>query len=210
MNLRSAGCKKICSYCKKEFKISPSRLDKRRCCSRGCNMKYRHLTEDIGFKKDHKNWDHANCKKNWFNKEQMKGNKNGFKKGECMGNNNYAKRKEVREKISKKLKGRRNYWQEGEKHFNWKGGKSYEEYPKEFYNIRREIIIRDKYYCKLCGKLIKKQTKKLFISVHHIDYNKLNNKSENLISLCNCCNSKVNYNRKKWQRAFKGVMQNGE
>jgi hypothetical protein len=35
--------------------------------------------------------------------------------------------------------------------------------------------------------------------IHHIDYNKDNNTDENLLSLCNQCNVRANFNRDYWQ-----------
>lgn len=98
----------------------------------------------------------------------------------------------------------------GEDNPSWLGGKSFEPYSLEFYRIRELILERDNFVCKLCKKQILTQTKKEFISVHHIDYDKLNNVSENLITLCNFCNSRVNFNRVVWMTKFKEVMQNGK
>ena len=74
----------------------------------------------------------------------------------------------------------------GEGHPNWQGGISFEEYPKEFNErLKRRIRRRDKNTCQRCGK--KKQKRNL--SVHHIDYNKQNIASTNLISLCLHCHN---------------------
>jgi len=42
--------------------------------------------------------------------------------------------------------------------------------------------------------------------IHHIDYNKLNCQSNNLICLCKKCNSKVNFNRDYWYAYFRYIM----
>lgn len=65
--------------------------------------------------------------------------------------------------------------------------------------LRISIRQRDRYTCKLCGK---QQGDKAF-SVHHIDYNKENCNPENLITLCQKCHSKTNYNREYWIDYFK-------
>ena len=73
-------------------------------------------------------------------------------------------------------------------------------HPKEFYYIRGTIIKRDKYKCQLCLKSGN--------TVHHIDYNKQNNKESNLINLCKGCNGKVNFNRDYWYAYFTYIMEN--
>lgn len=76
----------------------------------------------------------------------------------------------------------------GENNHNWKGGKSKETYPSEFYEIREFVLDRDNYQCQVCGKGL--HTKK-FAHVHHRDGNKQNNDQNNLLSLCIFCHSKV-------------------
>ena len=44
--------------------------------------------------------------------------------------------------------------------------------------------------------------KKNCIIVHYIDYNKQNRNPNNLITLCNSCNAKVNFNRNYWKNFF--------
>ena len=39
---------------------------------------------------------------------------------------------------------------------------------------------------------------------NHIDYNKKNCNSDNLITLCHNCHSKTNHNRNNWINYFKG------
>lgn len=71
-------------------------------------------------------------------------------------------------------------------------------YGREFNNkFKDEIRYRDK-YCQNCYS--QEYNKKL--AIHHIDYDKFNNKSGNLISLCNSCHSKTNRDRDKWQFLF--------
>ncbi len=88
---------------------------------------------------------------------------------------------------------------------NWQGGKSFEEYPKDFNNeLKEKIRKRDKYKCQLCGitknehLIIRNRT----LDVHHIDYNKKNCLKNNLITICGKCNLKVNYNREFWKLYF--------
>jgi hypothetical protein len=65
-----------------------------------------------------------------------------------------------------------------ENHYNWQGGKSFEPYNKEFNkSFKEQIKLRDN-SCVICGSNYR-------LSVHHIDYNKLNSIKENCICLCN-------------------------
>jgi hypothetical protein len=87
-----------------------------------------------------------------------------------------------------------------EKNANWLGGKSFEPYAPEFNKDKKdEIRTRDNHTCQECN------TKKN-LCVHHIDYNKKNNSSLNLITLCYRCNSLANGNRKKWTRYYNEKM----
>ncbi len=89
----------------------------------------------------------------------------------------------------------------GEKNSNWHGGKSFEPYPLGWNKTYKEQIrFRDKYKCQICGCPEVECNRKL--CVHHIDYNKKNIKSNNLISLCLECHIKTNYNRKYWEKIF--------
>lgn len=98
--------------------------------------------------------------------------------------------------------------EKGEKNHFWKGGKSFEEYGKEFNNtLKEKIRKRDDYRCQECFKhqsvLYSKKGVKYKLLIHHIDYNKKNNKEKNLISLCRKCHIKTNFKRKDWAKYFK-------
>jgi len=93
----------------------------------------------------------------------------------------------------------------GEKNSNWQNNKCKKLYTSEWTKtLRRTIRERDKYICQLCSKIQKNR----FPSVHHIDYDKANCNPTNLITLCNSCNVKMNYNRKSWQKYFEKKMKN--
>lgn len=70
--------------------------------------------------------------------------------------------------------------------------------------LKNEIRNRDNGICQLCKKPEKKLKRSL--DVHHIDYDKTNCHRSNLISLCQSCHSKTNYNREKWKRKFQKMM----
>lgn len=87
----------------------------------------------------------------------------------------------------------------GENHYNWRGGTSFEPYchiwtDKEF---KRDIKERDALVCQNpdCWGTSDR------IVIHHIDYNKKNCHPDNLITVCNSCNSRANVKR-KWHTEF--------
>ena len=83
----------------------------------------------------------------------------------------------------------------------WKGGISKLPYPFDFDRELKELVRkRDGYLCQLCGKNSENSYKKL--AVHHVDYIKENCTPINLITLCNSCNTKVNFKRKIWTKFF--------
>lgn len=85
---------------------------------------------------------------------------------------------------------------------NWKNGLSREPYPLEWRETLKESIRqRDNYICQKCHIPQRELLRKL--DVHHIDYIKDNLDPKNLISLCNKCNCKANYNREYWTKYFK-------
>lgn len=91
------------------------------------------------------------------------------------------------EKISEAIK--------GEKNPNWQGGKSFEPYSVDWTEtLKRAIRERNNYICQLCNQYGNE--------VHHIDYDKKNCNSDNLITLCKSCHRKTNFNREYWINYF--------
>lgn len=87
----------------------------------------------------------------------------------------------------------------GKNSSNWQGGKSFEPYGIEFNDkLKEQIRERDNYTCQECG-IVQLDYK---LNVHHMDYNKQNNNSDNLISLCNSCHSQTNFSRDDWMEYF--------
>lgn len=150
-------------------------------------------------------------------------------KGKNKGIKNPSKRLEVRKKISaslkKKFKAGFNPWlgrkhsietkkkiseirkEKGlaklEKNPRWMGGLSFEPYSLEFNeNLKEKIRKRDSYICQICFN--KSHLRNL--SIHHIDYNKKNNDSNNLISLCISCHTKTNSKRLFWEKQLKRLI----
>jgi len=84
-------------------------------------------------------------------------------------------------------------------------GKGYESYPVEFNDELRELIRkRDNYTCQNCGMTEEEHliVRGRILDVHHIDYNHINYNEENLITLCNSCNVRANFNRTFWQEFY--------
>ncbi|HEB13401.1 MAG TPA: HNH endonuclease [candidate division CPR3 bacterium] len=91
----------------------------------------------------------------------------------------------------------------GEKHHLWNNGSSFEPYGIDFNNkLREEIRKRDNYTCRECNFAQKQLGYKL--SIHHIDYNKRNNRGDNLVSLCRGCHTQTNFGRDEWTKYFQG------
>ena len=139
----------------------------------------------------------------------------GRKRPDIAGDKHFTKRVEVRDKISKSMTGKKKTESHKrnlmgprpsismEKHPNWRGGKSFEEYCSVFSDKEWRIYIyeRDGYSCRRCG-ITKNLSLKIFaqnLSIHHIDYNKKNCDPSNCITVCNGCNTKANHNRKYWE-----------
>ena len=81
---------------------------------------------------------------------------------------------------------------------NWKGGQSKLPYcPTWTDTFKKDIKDRDGWECQnpLC------ETPNEILCVHHINYKKMDCDFENLITLCNICNSKANTDR-KWHEAY--------
>lgn len=94
-----------------------------------------------------------------------------------------------------------------ENNVNWTGGKSFEEYTYDWTDdLRESIRKRDNYICQECG-ISQEELNGFYkrLDIHHIDYDKFNLNSENLISLCRVCHIKTNYNRNYWINHFKGA-----
>lgn len=138
---------------------------------------------------------------------------------------------EAKKKISKALTGKKLYLSEDErkrrserfsgannpmfnhkfyreKSPNWLGGKSFELYGLDFDKQHKQAIrYKDNYRCQHCfrheSELRTTTNKPYKLAIHHIDYDKKNNKPENLISLCRPCHAQTNYKRNDWVKYFK-------
>jgi len=103
---------------------------------------------------------------------------------------------------SQKTKDRLSEIHMGELNPCWNGGSSFLPYPVTFNEeLKRRIKERDGYICQLC-----ECSNPIRLHIHHIDYIKENCCPENLITLCNSCNSKVNKNRQYWTKFFRNKL----
>lgn len=130
----------------------------------------------------------------------------GKKRPELSGFNHFFFGKKrsvkVRQKISDSLLGRFR----GEESPNWIDGGSYLPYSSAFnQSLKNKIRQRDSYICQKCGRLENEEVEELNVrlSIHHIDYDKMNCNENNLITLCMRCNTKVNFGREIWINFFK-------
>jgi len=108
--------------------------------------------------------------------------------------------KEHRQEMSIANKGKNNP--------NWQNGKSFEEYGKEFNKEFKQFIYkRDSYCCQNPDC----EYKTNILDAHHIDYNKKNNISENVITLCRSCHSKTNGKKRRqyFTEYYQNIIKNG-
>lgn len=69
-------------------------------------------------------------------------------------------------------------------------------------DLKFKIRQRDNFECQCCGLKESKHfrnLKNINLIIHHINYNKQDCNDINLITLCNACNIKANYNRNNWE-----------
>ena len=93
----------------------------------------------------------------------------------------------------------------GNKHPNWQGGISRLPYSLDFNEqLKLNVRQRDNFQCRICQMTEEEHIIVIGknLHVHHIDYNKLNSDINNLVSLCNQCHTRTNYNRKYWEEYF--------
>lgn len=99
-------------------------------------------------------------------------------------------------------------FQKGETHPSWQGGKSFEPYTLDFNKkFKQAIKERDYFCCQLCnlweGDL---NQLKRYLTIHHIDYIKINSFPQNCITLCNKCHSLTTKNREHWKKFFQSLL----
>lgn len=93
-----------------------------------------------------------------------------------------------------------------ENHPNWHGGTSFLPHSVTFTEkLREQIRDRDNRECQYCGVYESELDRKL--EVHHINYDKMDDRKENLIALCKSCHTKTGYRRFFWEALFRMSVQ---
>jgi endogenous inhibitor of DNA gyrase (YacG/DUF329 family) len=211
----------ICPICGKETSFKNIREGYCKFCSKKCakkgknNPNYgKHLSEETKKKI-------SDANKGTHRSEETKRKISGAQKGKHLSEETKKKisdaekgrhlSEETKKKISDANKGENSFWygkhrseetkkkisdaNKGENHPNYKGGISLKEFkdthgmePEEWKKLAQEIRKRDNFTCQLCGK-------KGATDVHHIFPRriKIDNSSENLITLCRSCHRKVEH-----------------
>lgn len=183
-NWKGGGAVLTCGYCQKPFPVSHARKTIAKFCSLSCWSRDTNRVHSRNGKPTGKRVIRPDVTKKceWCQKEFTASHIQRNKKF-CTKGCEFVWRRS---------------WMEANGNPNWLGGISRQPYPFNWPLISRKIRKRDGRAClnPKCDKASK------HITVHHIDYNKSNCDPANLISLCNACNSRVNYGREKWQEFF--------
>jgi hypothetical protein len=97
----------------------------------------------------------------------------------------------------------------GERSHAWLGGISFQPYPPTFNkHFKKQIKERDGYICMKCNvlEIDARVLYKQGLVIHHCNYCKDNTCESNCITLCNRCNSEVNFNRELWITFFQSLL----
>jgi len=87
----------------------------------------------------------------------------------------------------------------GSKCHLWRGGMAADPHGPEFNrSLKCQVRERDGFICMICGKTESGHCH----DVHHIDYIKIHNDLNNLVTLCHSCHSLTNQNREAWMAYF--------
>jgi radical SAM superfamily enzyme YgiQ (UPF0313 family) len=114
-----------------------------------------------------------------------------------LSSNNPMHKMENKQKASMRMR--------AEKNPSWQGGisKIFQQYPVEFSkSLKSRIKKRDAFICQECGEYGKGKR----MPIHHIDYNKHNNVPCNLLTLCQSCHGKTNFNRDLYKEKYQTKM----
>lgn len=161
--------------------------------------KHRDATRYNGFKKGHKKFGTGTPVGFKFSKETKRRHSEDMKQRWA---NPKMRKKMIEGRMGHYVSDKTKQKLSGRNHWNWQGGKTYESYTVDWTKtLKRSIRERDNYICQVCSKQQEDET----FDVHHIDYDKKNSSSNNLITLCASCHTKTNGNRRQWTKYFKGL-----
>ena len=166
-SLRKKKLKITCKNCKNIFETHPSRKKyKRKFCDKECFQKYIKKNHPWNFKGYHK----MKCANGKCRKEFISGAARALNKKYCSMQCQWDCRKEF----------------SGDKSASWRGGVSFKPYSHNF-NTSLKFMIRERFnfHCVECGRI--ENGRKLHI--HHVDFNKKNNRLNNFFPLCISCHS---------------------
>jgi 5-methylcytosine-specific restriction endonuclease McrA len=83
----------------------------------------------------------------------------------------------------------------------------YKKYPKNWKQIREKIMARAENRCELCNaknyELHWKTGSKVVLTIHHINFNPQDNRTNNLLALCQRCHIKLDAGEKARRRQEK-------
>lgn len=95
-----------------------------------------------------------------------------------------------------------------ERNPNWHDGISRIRIKRTLTKEQKENILkRDGYRCQQCFR--HQDELKCSLIAHHIDFNKINDNPNNLITLCHNCHSQLSYDREGWIDYFQNKMIDG-
>jgi len=94
----------------------------------------------------------------------------------------------------------------GEGNPNWQGGIQYAPYPSVWGDPRFKAGIRERDNFTCQNPECRGGDDKLVI--HHVNYRKKDCDRKNLITLCNACNVRANYNRAFWEAGYSEIIRN--
>lgn len=87
----------------------------------------------------------------------------------------------------------------------------YKKYPKNWEQLRSKILKRAENACELCGAMNYaphwRTRKKVILTVHHINFDISDNRSCNLLALCQRCHLKLDAGEKARRRDIKAGKQ---
>jgi len=216
MNRRSYHLSESCPVCGDPFFYLV--YNKGKYCSKSCNQngknnsfygkihteEYKQFISDINSGRIFSKETRLNMSKAM--KGIPKSEEHKKKISERMSGENHPFYGKKRPEHSKKISGKNNYLYgkgyliSGEKNPNWKGGISFLPYCIDWMKDFKEIIKhRDGYKCS--NFLCYNSSDENDLTIHHIDYNKLNCSIDNLITVCRSCNGKANKDR-GWHTSF--------